>query len=75
MLIMTVLMVTSRKSREEVLAVVDSLEQQDGLTVCGLREQVHRHGSHWTERRSVNAVRWRSAQTDRETEENKSQDK
>lgn len=46
-------------------AVVDPLEQQDGLTVHRLREKIHSHRSHRTERSSTNTVRWCSAQAER----------
>lgn len=46
--------------------VVHSLQQQKHLNVHGLREQIHGHGSHWTEWGSVYSVGWCSAQTKRE---------
>lgn len=46
--------------------VVHSLQQQEHLDVQGLREQIHSHGSHRTERGPVNSVGWRSAQTTRQ---------
>lgn len=44
--------------------VVHPLQQQKHLHVQRLREKVDGHGSHGTERRSVNSVRRRSAQAE-----------
>lgn len=41
--------------------VVHSLQQQKHLNVHGLREQIHGHGSHRTERGPMDSVGWRSA--------------
>lgn len=50
--------------------VVHSLQQQEHLNVHGLREQIHGHGSHRTERGPMNSVGWRSAQTKRQKNSN-----
>lgn len=44
--------------------VVHSLKQQKHLDVHGLGKQIHSHGSHWTERGSMNSVGWSSAQAE-----------